>query len=103
MRLLSRLLVVVGLLAVPLGLAVASQALADRPGAPSVPAESVVIEEAGPPPRDATDPTTPASPPSGPAAEPPRPDEPQVVDPAPIPVDDADDADDEADGADVDD
>ena len=105
MRLLTRLLAVVALLAVPLGLAVASQALADRPGPPSFPAEPVVIEEAGPPPpADPTEVTVaPSEPapvsPSEPAPVPPSPPSPasppagpEVVEQAPIPVDD-DDAD----------
>ena len=93
MRLLTRLLAVVALLAVPLGLAVASQALADRPGPPSVPAEPVVIEEAGPsPPADPTEatvaPSEPAPVPPAPPSPAPPPAGPEVVEQAPIPVDD---------------
>ena len=92
MRLLMRLLVVVALLAVPLGLAVASQALADRPGPPAVPTTPVVIEQAGPPPAE---PTADTAAPSGT----PPPDAPQVVEQVPIPVDDDGDTDEDTDEA----
>lgn len=88
MRLLMRLLVVVALLAVPLGLAVTSQALADRPGPPAVPTTPVVIEEAGPPPAEPTADS------AAPSATPP-PGAPQVVEQVPIPVDDGDENPDE--------
>ena len=128
MKLFSRIAAVVALLVVPLALAVASQALATRPGPPSVPGAPVLLRgvpSAGggaqqtPAPRPTVAPRTtppvgvapsprrqPAAPAPRRAAEPAAPGqaaEPRVVRPAPVPLgDDADDADDASDGEDGD-
>ncbi|WP_309648990.1 hypothetical protein [Nocardioides sp.] len=70
MGLWSRIGVVVTLLALPLGLAVASQALAERPGDPSVPTTPVLVDSDLPP-EPAQSPSSPATrPPSAPSPGP---------------------------------
>ena len=80
MQLLSRVAVVVVMLVVPLVLALASQSLAARPGAPAVPDVPVVLDGA-----TATAPRTVTSPSAAPPATPGG-GAPVVVDPAPLRV-----------------
>jgi len=94
---LSRVAVLLLLLAVPLGLAVASQALADRPGPPRIEGPVTRIEPGAAEPTEPTDPG-----PTGSEQTPGEGDGPVVVDPQ-VPTGSDDDGDDGDDGSDDDD
>ena len=89
MQLLSRVAVVVVMLVVPLVLALASQSLAARPGAPAVPDAPVVLDGVAP-----TAPSTVTSPSAAPPAVPGA-GAPVVVDPDPVQVPSRSDEDDD--------
>lgn len=103
----SRVGAVVALLALPLALAVGSQALAERPGAPAMPDQPVELVEADPTRQPVTQPSGQSS------TQPTDPDDdggPRVVTPSPsVPLDtddesdDGDDADEPDDADDADD
>jgi hypothetical protein len=92
-------------LAVPVGLAVASQALAARPGPPSVPVTPVHLPGSGAAPLAPAPPPAAAPPAGSPPAASPRADPraPRVVAPAPPGLEHDDDADDDDIDIDIDD
>ncbi len=106
-----RMLALLVVLVVPLGLAVASQVLAARPGPPSVPVAPVQLPGSGaaplaPAPPPAAAPPAAAPPAAAPRAASPRADPraPRVVAPAPPGLDQDDDSDDaDDDDTDIDD